>query len=244
MDITCWSAGARLLVVDDDVALCELVGRFLGSEGFRVDAVHTGGEGVDGAIGGGYDLVLLDVMLGPTNGFNILRQIRATSPIPVVMLTAKGDTLDRGLGLEIGADDYLPKPFDPPELAARIRAVLRRSASNRSGQKRARIAVEDLELDPGARAARRGGQPVDLTTVEFDLLEALAGEAGQVISRESLVTRVLGREFSPFDSSINTHIYNLRRKLGPAAGGGERIVGIRGIGYLYACSSKSSSHSG
>jgi two-component system response regulator CpxR len=238
------SAGARLLVVDDDVELCELVSRFLGSEGFRVDAVHSGAAGVEGALGGGYALVLLDVMLGRTNGFNVLRQIRATSAIPVVMLTAKGDTLARVLGLEIGADDYLPKPFDPPELAARIRAVLRRSASNSIGPTRARIVVEDLELDPGARAARRGGQPIELTTVEFDLLEALAGDAGHVISRESLVTRVLGRQFSPFDSSVNTHIYNLRRKLGPAAGGGERIVGIRGIGYLYACSSKSSFPSG
>jgi len=235
---------SRLLVVDEDVALCDLVSRFLESEGFTVDAVHSGVEGVNGALGGGYALVLLDVMLGRANGFNVLRQIRATSPIPVVMLTAKGDTLDRVLGLEIGADDYLPKPFDPPELAARIRAVLRRSASHRSSPAPARIIVEDLELDPGARATRCGGQPVELTTVEFDLLEALAADAGHVISRESLVTRVLGRQFSAFDNSINTHIYNLRRKLGPAAGGGERIVGIRGIGYLYACSSKSSFPSG
>jgi len=238
------SAGARLLVVDDDVALCELVSRFLGSEGFTVDAVHSDVDGVNGALGGAYALVLLDVMLGRANGFNVLRLIRAKSPVPVVMLTAKGDTFDRVLGLEIGADDYLPKPFDPPELAARIRAVLRRSAANRGRPARARIVVDDLDLDPGARAVCCNGRPIDLTTVEFDLLEALAADAGRVISRESLVTRVLGRPFSPFDNSINTHVYNLRRKLGLAAGGGERIVGIRGIGYLYACSSKSSLPSG
>jgi two-component system response regulator CpxR len=156
------------------------------------------------------------------------------------MLTAKGDPLDRVLGLEIGADDYLSKPFNPPELAARIRAVLRRSASTHSGRARSRIVVDDLEMDPAARSVRHRGQPVELTTAEFDLLEALAGAAGEVVSRESLVQRILGREFSPFDRSINTHVYNLRRKLGPRADGGARIVGIRGIGYLYACSSRSS----
>ena len=235
--------GRRLLVVDDDAELCELVGRFLTGEGFQVDAVHTLAAGVERALGGAYALVLLDVMLGRTNGFDALRQIRARSPIPVIMLTAKGDSLDRVLGLEIGADDYLPKPYDPHELAARIRAVLRRSAAPR-GPKRPRIVVDDLELDPAARSARRLGRAIDLTTVEFDLLEALAGDAGEVISRETLVNRILGREFSPFDRSIDTHVYNLRRKLGPLPTGGERIVGIRGIGYLYACSSKSSSHSG
>jgi two-component system response regulator CpxR len=237
-------ADMRLLVIDDDLELCELVNRFLASEGFVVDAVHNGAAGIARALGGSYALVLLDVMLGRTNGFDVLRQIRATSQIPIVMLTAKGDALDRVVGLEIGADDYLPKPFNPQELAARIRAVLRRSVSSRNAQKRARIVVDDVDLDPGARSVRRGGQPIELTTVEFDLLDALAGDPGQVISRESLVKRVLGREFSPFDRSIDTHVYNLRRKLGPLADGGERIVGIRGIGYLYACSSKSSSPSG
>ena len=238
------SADTRLLVVDDDVELCELVGRFLVGEGFLVDAVHDGAAAVGRALDGGYALVLLDVMLGRSNGFDVLRQIRATSPIPVVMLTAKGDALDRIVGLEIGADDYLPKPFNPKELAARIRAVLRRTVASRRPHDRLRVVVDDLELDPSARSVRCRGQLVDLTTVEFDLLEALASEAGQVISRESLVTQILGRPFSPFDRSIDTHVYNLRRKLGPLPGGGDRIVGIRGIGYLYACSSKSSSRSG
>jgi two-component system response regulator CpxR len=234
----------RLLVIDDDVELCELVRRFLESEGFDVDAVHAGDAGVARAVAGGYALVLLDVMLGRANGFDVLRQIREKSPIPVVMLTAKGDALDRVLGLEIGADDYLPKPFNPQELAARIRAVLRRTVASRRAPARAPIVVDDLELDPGARAARCGGRTIELTTVEFDLLDALAAHAGQVISRETLVKQILGREFSPFDRSIDTHVYNLRRKLGLLPGGGDRIVGLRGIGYLYACSSKSSSRSG
>jgi DNA-binding response OmpR family regulator len=230
----------RLLLVDDDVALCTLVSRFLAGEGFLVDPVHTSAAGVERAVGDAYVLVLLDVMLGRTNGFDALRQIRATSSIPVIMLTAKGDALDRVLGLEIGADDYLSKPFNPPELAARIRAVLRRGASSRNGPLRARIVVDDLEVDPAARMVQCCGRAVELTTAEFDLLAALAGDAGQVISRESLVQHILGREFSPFDRSINTHVYNLRRKLGPRPDGNARIVGIRGIGYLYACSSKSS----
>lgn len=237
------SAMSPLLLVDDDMELCELVGRFLTGEGFAVEAVHSGDAGLERALSGRYALVMLDVMLGRSNGFDVLRRIRAASPIPVVMLTAKGDALDRIVGLEIGADDYLPKPFDPKELAARIRAVLRRTTGQRTRRART-IIVDDLELDVSARSVRRGGGSVGLTTVEFDLLEALAADAGQVISRESLVTRVLGREFSPFDRSIDTHVYNLRRKLGPLAGGGERIVGIRGIGYLYACSSRSFSHSG
>ena len=230
----------RVLLVDDDRELCDLVGRFLSAEGFDVDAESDTGHATELALSGAYRLVLLDVMLGRANGFDVLRAIRAASSIPVVMLTAKGDALDRILGLEIGADDYLPKPFDPKELAARIRAVLRRTSPDARTRTRPSIVIDDLELDAGARTAKVAARPIDLTTVEFDLLETLAAEAGHVISRESLVQRVLGREFSPFDRSIDTHIYNLRRKLGFLRGGGERIVGIRGIGYLYACSSKSS----
>src|SRR5262249_27311793 len=159
------------------------------------------------------------------------------SSVPVVMLTAKGDAMDRILGLEIGADDYLPKPFNPQELAARIRAVLRRTAPDARRSERPVIVAGDLEIDAGARTVRLGSERLDLTTVEFDLLETLAESAGEAISRESLVEQVLGREFSPFDRSIDTHVYNLRRKLGPLPDGGERIVGIRGVGYLYACSS-------
>jgi len=230
----------RLLVVDDDRELCDLVARFLRGEGFDVECVMDAASGAERATSGDYRLVLLDVMLGRANGFDVLRRIRAASSVPLVMLTAKGDAMDRILGLEIGADDYLPKPFNPQELAARIRAVLRRTAPDARRGERPVIVAGDLEIDARARTVRLGSERLDLTTVEFDLLEALAERAGEAISRESLVQKVLGREFSPFDRSIDTHVYNLRRKLGPLSDGSERIVGIRGIGYLYACSSRSS----
>jgi two-component system response regulator CpxR len=175
---------------------------------------------------------MLDVMMPGTGGFEVLRRIREHSRIPVLMLTARGDTQDRILGLEMGADDYLPKPFDPAELVARIRAILRRSSPLR--QAPAAVTIGDIELDGGARVVRRGGVSLDLTTVEFDLLVALTRVAGSTVSRQDLVRNVLGRDFSPFDRSIDTHICNLRRKLGPLEGGGERIKGVRGTGYLYA----------
>jgi len=231
----------RVLLVDDDAELCELLTNFLGGEGFAVDAVRSAPAGVARALGGSYAMVLLDVMLPGANGFDILREIRAQSSLPVLMLTAKGDALDRILGLEIGADDYLPKPFNPQELAARMRAILRRGNAER---RRVAIEIDDVVLDPAARVVRRGGEPLALTSVEFDLLDALLTDGGRVVSRQSLVRTVLGRELSPFDRSIDTHVYHLRRKLGPLPNGSERIVSIRGVGYLYACSENSSSRSG
>jgi two-component system, OmpR family, response regulator CpxR len=224
----------RLLVIDDDAELGELVAKYLVGEGFAVDVGSGHAADVDRALAGGYALVVLDVMLPGVSGFDLLRRIRAASTLPVLMLTAKGDALDRVLGLELGADDYLPKPFNPQELAARIRAILRRAAPANGGRPADPIVVGDLEVDPGARVVRRRGTPVSVTTVEFDLLETLARATGQVISREALVRDVLGREFSPFDRSIDTHIYNLRKKIGPHADGTERIKGVRGVGYLYA----------
>jgi two-component system response regulator CpxR len=152
------------------------------------------------------------------------------------MLTARGDTRDRVHGLELGADDYLPKPFDPSELVARIRAILRRSMPRRPVS--VAFAIGDLEIDGGTRAVKRNGISLDLTTVEFDLLAALMRSAGCKVSREDLVRNVLGRDFSPFDRSIDTHVCNLRRKLGPLEDGGERIKGVRGAGYLYASPAK------
>ena len=186
--------------------------------------------GMKKALDEDFALIMLDVMMPDTDGFEVLRRIRQQSRTPVLMLTARGDTRDRILGLEMGADDYLPKPFDPAELVARIRAILRRTQRTAP----AAIAIGDIELDGGARTIRRGGTPVDLTTVEFDLLAALLRVAGTTVSREDLVRNVLGREFSPFDRSIDTHVCNLRRKLGPLEDGGERIKGVRGAGYLYA----------
>jgi len=221
----------RLLVIDDDAELCQLVTRFLSREGFAIHWVPGGSAGLERALAEEYSLILLDVMMPDTDGFEVLHRIRQQSRIPVLMLTARGDTRDRIRGLELGADDYLPKPFDPAELAARIRAILRRSSPHTPP---AAFAIGDIELDGGARTVRRAGAPVDLTTVEFDLLAALMRAAGNTVSREELVHDVLGREFSPFDRSIDTHVCNLRRKLGPLEDGGERIKGVRGAGYLYA----------
>jgi two-component system response regulator CpxR len=230
----------RLLLIDDDAELCGLITRFMAGEGFEIDAATEGARGLQRALSGEYRLVLLDVMMPDMNGFDVLRRVRAESSIPVLMLTAKGDTLDRVLGLEIGADDYLPKPFDPPELAARVRAILRRASlrPEPSSAVPAPMVVADLELDAGTRSVRKNGRPIDLTTVEFDLLAALVRTAGSTVSREDLARDVLGREFSPFDRSIDTHVCNLRKKIGLLTDGTERIKGVRGAGYLYALRGK------
>jgi DNA-binding response OmpR family regulator len=226
----------RVLVVDDDAELCQLVTRYLTREGFDITWASSGSAGVEQALAGNYALIMLDVMMPDTDGFDVLSRIRQHSRTPVLMLTARGDTHDRIRGLEMGADDYLPKPFDPAELVARIRAILRRSAPK--GSVPTAIAIGDVELDGGARIVRRRGTPIDLTTVEFDLLAALMRVAGSTVSRQDLVKNVLGRDFSPFDRSIDTHVCNLRRKLGPLVEGGERIKGVRGAGYFYASPAK------
>jgi two-component system response regulator CpxR len=214
----------RLLLIDDDRELCGLLQRFLAGQGFDLDIALNGADGLRQSLSRAYALILLDVMLPGMYGMDVLRSLREASWTPVLMLTAKGDTQDRVKGLELGADDYLPKPFDPMELAARIRAILRRVRPSP-----ARWSVAGLELDAGARTLRRNGKPVDLTTVEFDLLAGLMRAAGTAVSREQLCREVLGREFSPFDRSIDTHVYNLRKKIGL-----ERIRGVRGTGYLCA----------
>jgi two-component system response regulator CpxR len=228
------SKSESILVIDDDVEFCKLVTRFLTQEGFAIESVNAGASGAEQALSGKHALVVLDVMMPGVNGFDVLRRIRAQSRIPVLMLTAKGDALDRVLGLEMGADDYLPKPFNPQELAARIRAILRRAKPD--SPPGAPVCVGDVEIDSRARVARRRGQTINLTTVEFDLLEALLRAAGHVVGRDKLTRDVLGREFSPFDRSIDTHVCNLRKKIGLLPDGTERIKGVRGIGYLYAVS--------
>ena len=234
----------RVLVVDDDTELCELLSEYLATEGYAVECVHTGRLGIERALSGDHAIVVLDVMLPDLKGFEVLRLVRAQSRRPVLMLTARGDEQDRILGLEMGADDYLPKPFNPRELSARIDAVLRRSRPQSAIEWRAGdpFSVGDVSVDKGARVARRGDQALDLTTVEFDLLDLLLRGAGRVIPRDELVQNVLRREFSPFDRSIDTHVSNLRRKLGPAPDGTERIKGVRGIGYQYALHERTPSH--
>jgi DNA-binding response OmpR family regulator len=227
----------RLLVVDDDRELCHLVTQYLEPEGFTLSVVHTGGEGIKSAIAGNLELIVLDVMLPDKKGFDVLREIRNRVRTPVLMLTARGDEFDRILGLELGADDYLPKPFSPRELVARISAILRRSgwqSESRTTSRPPVIRSADIELDLAARTVLKTGQPLKLTSAEFDLLRAFFETPGQVLTRESLVENVLDRKFSPFDRSIDLHISNLRRKLGPQEDGAERIRSVRGIGYLYA----------
>lgn len=229
-------AASKVLVVDDDVALCELLKEYLAGEGFDVEAVHDGPGGAGRAVSGAFDLVVLDVMLPGRSGLDVLRELRRTSAVPVVMLTARGEEVDRIVGLELGADDYLPKPFNPRELAARMRAVLRRAGDEREAAGRARakpLGVGDVLLDAGARCVRRGGREVELTGVEFGLLEALLRSAGEVVKREDLYRDVLGRRGGALDRSLDVHVSALRKKLGPLPGGRERIKTVRGLGYQY-----------
>ncbi|MBI5441020.1 MAG: response regulator transcription factor [Deltaproteobacteria bacterium] len=230
-------ASTRILLIDDDTELCDLLTEYLGREGFSVRALHDGPEGAKEALAGDYSLVVLDVMLPGANGFDVLRQIRAGSAVPVLMLTARGDDVDRIVGLELGADDYLPKPFNPRELVARIRAVQRRTETRGSAAAPAKgpghLVVGDVELDAGARVVWRGGERVELTAVEFTILELLLREAGQVVDREGLAKKALGRELTPFDRSIDVHVSSVRKKLGREVGGLERIKTVRGVGYLY-----------
>ncbi len=225
----------RILVIDDDVELCHLVGEYLQAEGFATDFVHDGESGLKKATDSEYLLVVLDVMLPGINGFEVLRRIRATSRLPVLLLTARGEDVDRIVGLEIGADDYLPKPFNPRELVARIRAVLRRTHGDGGGLPSAPdvVCVGDVELDPATRTVRLDGKPVDLTSVEFNLLEVLLREAGRVVPRERLVNAVLSRKFSPFDRSIDMHVSKVRKKLGDTDND-EHIKTVRGVGYIFA----------
>jgi two-component system, OmpR family, response regulator CpxR len=226
---------ARVLIVDDDVELCELLEEFLGQEGYVVESYHRGSGAAEEAVSGAFDLVVLDVMLPGCSGFEVLRRIRASSMVPILMLTARGEEVDRIVGLEMGADDYLPKPFSPRELAARMRAVLRRIEPRGAvaGPRPEALEVGDLALDPGARTATLDGDEVRLTGIEFSLLELLVRHAGTVVGRDELSQEVLGRRANSFDRSLDVHVSNLRRKLGPLADGGERIKTVRGVGYLY-----------
>ena len=227
-------APPRILIVDDDVELASLLRDYLSREGFAIEAVHDGASGLDRARSGEHAIVILDVMLPRMSGLDVLRALRTTSEVPVLMLTARGDDVDRIVGLEMGADDYLPKPFNPRELAARVRAIQRRSEA-RTGAAVARevLAAGDVSLDVGARVVRRAGDEIPLTSVEFALLELLLRTPGKIVTREAISEHVLGRRFSPFDRSIDVHVSNLRKKLG-AAEGRDRIKTVRGTGYLFA----------
>ncbi len=184
---------------------------------------------------GEYDMVILDVMLPKMNGFDVLRNLREESKLPVIMLTARGDDMERIVGLEIGADDYLPKPFNPRELAARLRAILRRSAPDpeETDGTNEKIDVDGIQLSPASRSVIRDGEDVNLTSVEFGLLHELLKEAGKIVKKDDLSEHVLERQLSPYDRSLDMHISNLRKKLGVRGDGSERIKTIRSVGYIY-----------
>ncbi len=224
---------SKVLIIDDDEELCELVSEYLGVEGFETSVVNDGASGLEAARSGKYDMAILDVMLPKMNGFEVLKNLRTDSKLPVLMLTARGDDMERIVGLETGADDYLPKPFNPRELVARLRAILRRVNGEGNDKGTDKIVVDDVELSDSSRSAKLHGDEVVLTSVEFDLLKHLLLEAGKVIKKEELSIRVLDRELSPFDRSLDMHISNLRKKLGSREDGSDRIKTVRSVGYIY-----------
>lgn len=238
---------ARILLADDDIELSEMLADYLAAEGFEVDTAHDGDIALGKALaeaGTPCDLLILDVMMPGRNGFGVLRELRARSLLPVLMLTARGDDVDSIVGLELGADDYLAKPCNPRVLAARIRAILRRAeaadaaeihmeAGSGSEQPR-QIVLHDLTMHTASRTVMCGGRPVPMTSTEFSLLDVLLREAGKVVSKADLSQRTLGRKLSRYDRSLDMHVSNLRRKLGPLPDGQERIKTVRGIGYIYA----------
>ncbi len=219
----------RVLLIDDDAELGTLLTEFLRREGFSVEVEHEGRSGLAHALNGDSDLIVLDVMLPGMDGFEILRRIRQKSRIPVLMLTARGEDVDRIGGLELGADDYVPKPFNPRELAARIRAILRRTEA-KPEPGRGRLEINGVGVDPGSREVSVDARRVELTTLEFDILELLMRSAGRVVSRDALMEAIYNRKSTPFERSIDMHISHLRRKLEL---GRTLIKTVRGSGYQF-----------
>ena len=219
----------RILIIDDDAELCALLEEFLRREGYQSACENDGRRGLEAALHGGFSLIVLDVMLPGMDGFEILRRLRQHSKVPVLMLTARGEDTDRIVGLELGADDYLPKPFNSRELVARIRAILRRMEPRDAPA--ARVEVNGIAIDPGSRSVWRRGEPVEVTTFEFDILETLMRTAGRVVSRDALMEQMYNRKATPFDRSIDMHISHLRKKLEQE--GKPLIKTVRGIGYQF-----------
>ena len=230
----------RILLADDDTELCEMLREYLEAEGFDVEAVHDGEAALQKALANVHDLLVLDVMMPKRNGFDVLRDLRKTSLIPVLMLTARDEDVDSIIGLELGADDYLPKPCNPRVLVARIRAVLRRTLAGAEDAGTNRppdiLTLDDLEMHTGSRTVELSGMPVTLTSTEYSVLEVLLREAGHVVSKGDLSERALGRKLTRYDRSIDMHLSSLRKKLGPLSSGAERIKTVRGVGYQYTLS--------
>ena len=222
----------RVLMIEDDSALGRLVAEYLKPVGFAVSVAGTAAEGLRQLEAGPFDAVFLDVMLPDADGFEVCRRIRAGSDVPILMLTARGDDEDRIVGLEIGADDYLPKPFNPRELLARLRAVLRRHAPAKGGS--APLRFGRLEIDRDARAVRVDGEERTLTSYQLDLLLALADSPGRVLSREALMTRARGDATEAFDRSIDVHVSRIRAAIEDDPHRPRRILTVRGAGYVFA----------
>jgi DNA-binding response OmpR family regulator len=218
-----------LLLVDDDVELCGMMREFFTQEGHHLDCAYNGREGLTAALNGAYDLVILDVMLPVVDGFELLQRLRRRKDLPIIMLTARVQQQDRIRGLDSGADDYLPKPFDPDELLARVRAVLRRSESLLRTESED-VVIGNIRLNPSTREAHLDDELLDLTAAEFDLLEMLMRAAGRVVSREEITAALFEREATPYDRFLDVHISHLRKKL---EGGRSLIRTVRGVGYVF-----------
>lgn len=223
----------KVLLVDDDVELAVMFQIYLEREGFEVKAVHDGELGIVEALHGHHDIAVLDVMMPGKTGIDVLVQIRARGAMPVLMLTAKGDDADRIVGLELGADDYVPKPCTPRELTARIRAILRRSGAVESSSSSSPMIIGALSIWSEQRRAEWAGKPLELTSTEFNLLEVLTRNAGRVVSKAELSEQALGRPLSRFDRSIDVHISSIRRKLEPLPDGRTRILAVINKGYQF-----------
>lgn len=222
----------KLLLVDDDVELGNLLCEYLSAEGFSASRVLTGKEGVESALSGNYTAMILDVMLPDMSGIDVLRQVRKSSRLPIIMLTAKGDNIDRVIGLEMGADDYMPKPCFPRELVARLRAVLRRYDERPERQESEGAAVlGELVLNPATRTSEWKGRPFDLTASEFNLLELLVRACERVVSKDELSEKCLGRQREAYDRSVDVHISNIRQKLAELPGSSMTIETVRSVGY-------------
>lgn len=223
----------RILIVDDDQSLAEMVADYLRGLGYAVEASFTGGAGVERVQRERFDALILDVMLPDLDGFEVCRRVRATQDLPILMLTARGEEIDRIVGLELGADDYLPKPFNPRELSARLKAILRRRMPAASGNRRV-LRFGRLEIDCDARTVQVAGEDRALTSYQFDLLVALAENAGRVMSREALMDRVRGEELEAFDRSIDVHVSRIRSAIEDDPRHPKRIITVRGAGYVFA----------
>jgi two-component system phosphate regulon response regulator OmpR len=222
----------RILLVEDDPRLADMLHEYLGQAGFGVTVASLGATALEKLSDAAYDAVVLDLMLPDMDGLNVCRELRAKYDTPVLMLTARGDAVDRIVGLELGADDYLPKPFEPRELVARLRAIMRRRVRGTTDEKSLRFGR--LELDTAARAVRLDGKPCELTGYQFDLLVALAKNAGRVLSREILMDLVKGEEFESFDRSIDVHVSRIRAVIEDNPKKPRRIITVRAAGYVFA----------